>query len=196
MKSFIRCLSLALAFFLLAPSALADEHDDDGIFLMGEVAYLELPGDDYTIIYRGLVGYTFEVGFQLGGGLTGFYLKRPCAPDPAAEPVGVCPASEEPSDSSSFAGPSPMAGWDIELVEDWLGLELTVIPTFPVTTGSKGWAIEAGANAYFSFEGASDGDFDLALMAGIKYGHFDIYADQYKLRRDEILPAAGLMGQF
>jgi hypothetical protein len=200
MKLIALRLYLVLIFLLLAPAAFAQgegtESENEGPMLMAEVAYLELPGAEYAVVYRGVFGYTFEPGIQLGGGLTGFYLNRPCALAQTTEPAASCPASEAPGDTSSFAGPSPMVGWAIELVDGWFGIHLSVIPTFPLTTGSKGWSLEAGANAYLTFRKVTDDAFGLAIMAGAKFGHFDIEVDQYELRRDEVMPAGSLVYQF
>jgi len=201
MKSIAVRLCLVLFVLLLTPAALAQgkgssESQIDGPMLMAEIAYLELPAASYAIVYRGMFGYTFEPGFQLGGGLTGFYLNQPCNLPRTCESAEGCPASDAPGNAASFAGPSPMIGWAIDLVEGWFGIQLSVIPTFPLTTGSKGWSIEAGANAYLSFRKVTDDDFGLTLMAGVKFGHFDISVDHYELRRNEVMPAGSLVYQF
>lgn len=171
----------------------ADE--DDGAVVISEFSYLDLPGKDSAFIYRGILGYTFEVGFQIGAGLTGFHLDRPCAPY-TDKSAGSCPPSGEPAETSDFAGPTAMLGWDLELVQGWFGFEITAMGTFPVTAGARGWVVEGGASPYFSFEAVSKDKVDLAITSGVKYIHADIDVDQYELETDEIMPTWGVMYQF
>lgn len=162
--------------------------DDDGPVFIGETAYLALDSGDYLLPIRGAIGYTFPFGLQLGGHLTGYYLNRPS--------VAEKPETMALDDSFVFWGVGPMVGWDLELVEDWIGIELMALPSFPITNYSTGWSIEVAGNAYFSFEGVSSGSFDLALMGGIRFCHVDFEADGYAIERNQMMPGGGIMGQF
>lgn len=185
---------LVLGFVSLFTLAAHAGDDDGGLLLMAEFSYLGLDGSDYLLNIRGIVGYTFDFGLQLGGHVGGNYLHRPSADgqtyvDDSGETV--------PMDTGFlFWSVGPMAGFDIPLVKDWLGLELTVMPSFPITNKSKGFDIEAGAYAEFSFKGASKGKVGLALMGGIKFGHYDIEADQYSVKSNQMMPGGALAYQF
>jgi hypothetical protein len=175
------------------PESTSDSKDDGPLF-MAEFSYLGLDDADYLLNIRGILGYSFDFGLQLGAHLTGSHLSKPSvAGQTRVNDKGETVPQEE---GFLFWGVGPMLGFDIEFVEDWLGLELTAIPYFPITNDSKGCGIEAGAYGYFSFEAASKGAFDLALMFGIKFDHIDVTADQYSIKSNQMMPGGGLMLQF
>jgi hypothetical protein len=187
-----------ILFLLFSQQAFAED-SDDGPVLIGEFVYLDLNEDDLYIT-RGIVAYTLEVGLQFGAQVSTYYLDRPSVvgkdyalycrvPDPTQGPIIL-------DDEFFFWGVGPMAGFDLELVDGWFGFEFLFTPSFPITDDSSGWSIEAGVDAYFSFEGMSDDSFDFALMFGAKYGHYDIDADYYVILHDRVMPTFGIMGQF
>lgn len=175
---------------------------DDGPVLMLEFTSLDLPEDDDMSIFRMIAGWTFDYGIQFGANLTFHNLDRPSVNGVVFVKPPETPYPQEPEktytldDSFVYWGFGPFLGFDVELIEGWLGLEFIVTPTFPVTNDSSGWSIEVSSYAYFSFEGMSDDWFDVALMGGLKYGHYDVEADRYQIEEDQMMPAVGVMVQF
>lgn len=195
MRRFTFFLSLCLVFLVSRQAAAGD---DDGPFVMLEFNYLTLKEDDnYAWSFRGVGGYTFKPGFQLGGGLSGFYLSKPSVlTEAVADPCGLCPPEAREEDLW-FAALSPMLGWDIRLVDGWFGLHVTAIPSFPFTEGVNrfSWSIEGGISAYFSFQDIA-GDIYPTLFGGIKASYFDYEIDYYELRQGLVHPTWGAAVHF
>ncbi|MBU0705624.1 hypothetical protein KJ657_05370 [Patescibacteria group bacterium] len=197
MQKLITLLTLCLVFFVVRQ---ARAGDDDGPVLMAEITGLDLPEEDDLFLFRGIVGYTFEPGVQIGGHFSYYRLDKPSVADQVTENacgyLVVCPPGQEFQENFAFWGFGPMIGWNVEFVDDWFGTELATIFSFPVTTGSAGWSFEAGAYLYFSFKGMSDGDVPLYIMGGGHFGHFDFEIDHYDVEANEMMPVGAVMWQF
>ena len=183
---------------------------DYGPVLVLEYAAMDIRaegGEDDLSIFRIIPGYTFkDIGLQLGANLTYFNLDRPsvegkvftedgCAPTPGDPLAEELPTYTLKPDFTYWGG-GPSIALDVELVDDWLGMQFPVNFTFPFTNDSSGWSFDAGAYAYFSFQGLSNGYLDLALMGGGKFGHYDHTADKYEFVENRMMPSVAVMAQF
>jgi len=198
-------------------SAEADADDEDsspgpftsdhGPVIILEYTALDLSAhdDDDLKVFRIIPGYTLkDTGLQLGANLTYFSLDRPSVNGKVFTEDGCLPTDDSSAQlptytlesDFSYWGGGPSIGLDVELIEDWIGLEFLVNFTFPFTNDSAGWAFEAGAFAYFSLQGLTNGYFDLALMGGGGFGHYDHEADRTRFKENLMMPKVGLMGQF
>ncbi len=178
---------------------------DHGPVIIFEYTALNLPGDDDLKIFRIIPGYTLkDSGIQLGANLTYFGLDRPSVNGKAFTEGGCTPSDDSSAQLPTYTlksnfnywGGGPSIGLDVELIENWVGLEFLVNFTFPFTNSSAGWSFEASAFAYFSLQGLTNGYLDLALMAGGGFGHYDQEANRYAINQNMMMPAAGLMFQF
>lgn len=203
MRHFMLILAL-LSLFLFSLQALAEDADDGPVVIV-EFASLNLDGDDDVKIFRMIPGYTFKSGIQVGANLAVFSLDRPSVkgvayyegcPQLPGDPFYQDQDTYTLEPAFSYWGFGPMLGLDVELIEGWIGLEFMVTPTFPITNDSSGWSIEVGGFAYFSLEGITDEWLDLAFMAGLKFGHYDVEADRTKIEENRMMPGFGAMLQF
>ncbi|MBN2306634.1 hypothetical protein JXD20_01500 [Candidatus Peregrinibacteria bacterium] len=178
---------------------------DDGPVLILEATALGLPGPDNLSIFRMALGNTFRSGIQLGGHLTYSHLSRPSVdgvtffegcPQPSNHPFPEDRDSYMLDPDFSYWGVGPWLGYDLELINGWFGLEFTISPTFPITDDSSGWSIEFGAYPYISLEWLTADYVDLAVMLGMKFGHFDIEADRTHVEHNRMMVGGGIMLQF
>ncbi len=178
---------------------------DYGPVIILEYTALNLSGDDDLKVFRIIPGYTLkDVGIQLGANLTYFGLDRPSV-NGKIFTEGGCPSLDDSSaqlptytlkSDFNYWGGGPSIGLDVELIEDWVGLEFLANFTFPFTNSSAGWSFEATAFAYFSLQGLTDGYADVALMGGGGFGHYNQEVDRFMINQNMMMPAAALMAQF
>lgn len=190
---------------LVSISSSASAYSDDGPVVIVEYVSLDLPADDDLKGFRMMAGWTLESGFQIGANLTYYNLNRPSV-DGVVQTLDCNRPEDRPFLAASqpyvlepeftYWGFGPMLGFDVELIDDWVGFEFMVTPIFPMTNGSAGWSIEIGAFAYLSLEGLTSDWLDLAFMGGIKFGHYDHECDCYRFEENRMMPGLGAMFQF
>lgn len=175
---------------------------DDGPVLITEFTYLDISDDDDMYVGRMVAGWALDVGIQFGANLAFYYLDRSSVNGVTytKPPVTPFPGESERTytldPEFTYWGFGPVLGYDLELVEEWFGLEFMVTLTFPVTNDASGLSIEVGSYAYLSSEWLTGKSFHFVLMGGGKYGHYDVDADRYPIEQDVIMPGLGVMLQF